>query len=147
MSLLVPDVSLLHFQLLNSFNIMQNNLAFIRDKCCHLLFCLHLIEPRLLSTPFRFGQSALSFMVILFLVKCSSVDVSKMLSQSDIRGIIVWGFCSSELNSSVSQPQPFFSFQEYQWSLYRVDSRINDFAKNTFPANIILTALPRPKTN
>ena len=24
---------------------MQNDLAFIQDKCCHLMFCLHLIEP------------------------------------------------------------------------------------------------------
>ena len=45
MLLLVPVISLLRFQQLNFFNLMQKKLAFIRDKCCHQMFCLQMIEP------------------------------------------------------------------------------------------------------
>ena len=45
MSLLVPDVSLLHFQQLKFFNMMKNDVAFIRDRCCRLTFCLLEMEP------------------------------------------------------------------------------------------------------
>ena len=45
MALLVPDDSLLHFSLLKISFINQNETSFIRDRCCYVTLCLHLIEP------------------------------------------------------------------------------------------------------
>ena len=44
MALLVPDDSLWHFSQLKISFINQNETAFIRDRCCHLTLCLHLME-------------------------------------------------------------------------------------------------------
>ena len=52
MSLLVPDVRLLRFQQLKFFNMIKKDLAFIRDRCCHLTFCLHMMEPHYLYALF-----------------------------------------------------------------------------------------------
>ena len=49
MSLLAPDVSLLCFQQLYFLNMMKNDLAFIRDRCCHLTICVHMMEPHYCS--------------------------------------------------------------------------------------------------
>ena len=45
MALLVPDDSLLCLSIAKKFFIEANATFFIRDKCCHLTLCLHLMEP------------------------------------------------------------------------------------------------------
>ena len=46
MTLLVPDDSLQHFSVLkNIFSNSKNKTFFIWDHCCHLMLCLHLMEP------------------------------------------------------------------------------------------------------
>ena len=47
---MVPDISLLRSSLLAiKFFLKQINLSFLRDKCCHLTFCLRLVELNLIT--------------------------------------------------------------------------------------------------
>ena len=41
----------------NKLLVKQTNLSFIRDKCCHLTLCLHLIEPNYQMTAPSGGRS------------------------------------------------------------------------------------------
>ena len=49
MAALVPDVPCCVLIGEKTFSTRQSNLAFIRDKCCHLMMCLRLMEPNSIS--------------------------------------------------------------------------------------------------
>ena len=49
MVLLTPDDSLLCSSIAKKFFIKANATFFIQDKCCHLMMCLHLMEPSFAS--------------------------------------------------------------------------------------------------
>ena len=47
----VPDVACYVFIGVKTFSTSQSNLAFIRDKCCHLSMCSRLMEPNYFLFP------------------------------------------------------------------------------------------------
>ena len=52
---LVPDMACCVFIRKKTFSTIQNNLAFIWDKCCHLMTRLHLMEPHCIPQEFGFS--------------------------------------------------------------------------------------------
>ena len=52
---LVPDIACCVFIRKKTFSTIQNNLAFIWDKCCHLMTRLHLMEPHCIPQEFGFS--------------------------------------------------------------------------------------------
>ena len=52
---LVSDMACCVFIRKKTFSTIQNNLAFIWDKCCHLMTRLHLMEPHCIPQEFGFS--------------------------------------------------------------------------------------------
>ena len=51
MAALVPGIACCVSKGKKTCSNSQNNLAFIRDKCCHLTMCLQLVEPHCYASP------------------------------------------------------------------------------------------------
>ena len=75
-ALLILDDSLSCFDNSDLFSTQQNGTFFIQDRCCHLMMCLHVMEPHLGSFSPSFFYNSLSLSLTLSLIlqtQCSLI--------------------------------------------------------------------------